>query len=211
MDVTEKLIERIAQDATPIKPVGHPFVLSAKWLGGMLAYLALYLMVFGVRPDLILKLQSPLFVAEIGVLAGIVITTALSAALLSFPDMHQKRLLTLAPTVMASWFVGVMLVAWQVNNPDGPEPVHNLKCTLNIAFLAVLPALWMLYSMRRFASTHPYFAGSITLLSAFSIGALALRLLEPTDSIMHVIQWHYVPMIGVGILGLWLGKLVLKW
>ena len=62
-----------------------------------------------------------------------------------------------------------------------------------------------------FASTHPYFAGSITLLSAFSIGALVLRLLESTNSIMHVIQWHYVPMIGVGFLGLWLGKLVLKW
>ena len=63
----------------------------------------------------------------------------------------------------------------------------------------------------RFASTHPYSAGSVALLAAFGIGALSLRLAEPTDSIMHVMLWHYLPMLSVAILGLWLGKLVLKW
>ena len=53
--------------------------------------------------------------------------------------------------------------------------------------------------------------GCIALLFAFSIGAIWLRLYEQNDSIMHVIQWHYLPMIVFGIIGLWLGKLILKW
>ena len=75
----------------------------------------------------------------------------------------------------------------------------------------LLPALWMFFLMRNFASTHPYSAGSIALLSAFSMGALSLRLTESTDSIMHVVQWHYLPMVVAGVLGLWLGKKFLKW
>lgn len=43
------------------------------------------------------------------------------------------------------------------------------------------------------------------------MGALSLRLSEQTDSILHVIQWHYLPMIAVSLVGLWLGKTLLKW
>ncbi|MGB8078611.1 MAG: hypothetical protein WCF09_12135 [Gallionella sp.] len=28
---------------------------------------------------------------------------------------------------------------------------------------------------------------------------------------MHVIRWHYLPMIGFGIIGMWLGRRALKW
>jgi len=31
------------------------------------------------------------------------------------------------------------------------------------------------------------------------------------DSIMHVIEWHYLPMIAFGMAELWLGKAMLKW
>lgn len=31
------------------------------------------------------------------------------------------------------------------------------------------------------------------------------------DSIMHVIEWHYLPMIAFGMAGLWPGKVMLKW
>jgi hypothetical protein len=49
------------------------------------------------------------------------------------------------------------------------------------------------------------------MLSAFSIGAITLRLSEQTNSIIHVIEWHYLPMVGVAWLGVWLGKSLLKW
>jgi hypothetical protein len=65
--------------------------------------------------------------------------------------------------------------------------------------------------MRNFASTHYRWAGSIAILSAFSVGALWLRLQEVNDSIVHVIEWHYLPMLAVGVVGLWLGKWLLKW
>jgi hypothetical protein len=65
--------------------------------------------------------------------------------------------------------------------------------------------------MRKYASTHYRLAGSVALLFSFSVGALWLRLHEMTDSIVHVIEWHYLPMLVIGIVGLWLGQRLLKW
>jgi hypothetical protein len=77
--------------------------------------------------------------------------------------------------------------------------------------MTLLPSAWTFFSMRQFASTHYRVAGSVVLLSAFSVGALWLRLHEQTDSIIHLIEWHYLPMIAVGLIGLLLGKMLLRW
>jgi len=211
MGNTEELIEALVQDAAPVKPAPHPFAQSVKWMAGGAIYVALAVMYLGLRPDLMLKLQSSLFVAEIGLLAGIVVATFLSAALLAFPDLHQKRVVAFAPVLALALCVLAIFLAWQADSPPSAPPGHGAECLLCIASFALLPAAWMLHSMRNFASTHPRLAGGIALLCAFSIGALALRLSEQTDSIVHIVQWHYLPMIGIVIVGLGLGKVFLKW
>ena len=49
----------------------------------------------------------------------------------------------------------------------------------------------------------------VSLLSAFSVGAL--RLHEVNNSVIHLIQRHYLPMLVFGLIGLWLGRVLLKW
>ena len=211
MENIDELINKLAQDTQAVKPAPHPFMLSLKWMGWAVAYLTLSLVLSGLRPDVLLKLHQPLFAAEIAALVGIFISTSVSAALLAFPDMHQKRGLAFAPAVMFALFLLVIFLAWQADNPPAPLPVHSFECTLSILIVSLLPALWTFYAMRKFASTHYHWAGSIALLSAFSVGALWLRLHEINDSIGHLIRWHYLPMIACGIVGLWLGKKFLKW
>lgn len=211
MKDVDTLIDTLAQEAAPVKPAPHPFALFAQWMGGAAAYIALTLLFSGLRPDLLDKLHSPLFLLELVLLLCIVATASLSAALLSFPDMHQKRRMVILPVLMFALLVLLITVSWHADTPPSPPPLHSVECLLYIAFLSVLPAAWLFYSMRKLASTHHYLAGSIALLTAFSIGALSLRLYEQTDSIMHVVQWHYLPMLGITIIGLWLGKTLLKW
>lgn len=207
----DELISKLAQDAPAVKPAPHPVLLSAQWLVVAIIYIGVALAFSGIRPDVTLKLQEFWFAAEIITLLGMIIATSLSAVLLSFPDLHQMRRSVFAPAISFVLFVLTMLFAWQADSPPTPQPVHNMECTFSITLLAILPALWIFYVMRKFASTHQYWAGSIAILAAFSVGALWLRLYEATDSITHVIEWHYLPMIGVGLLGMGLGKLLLKW
>jgi hypothetical protein len=208
---TEELIAALARDTTPARQVSHPYLLGAKWMAVSLVYLALTLVYSGLRADLLLKLHAPLFLVEIGALAGIVGAGSLSAALLAFPDLHQRRTLAYVPVILLAALAGLVFLAWQADSPPAPRPAHDVECLLCIASYTLLPATWMFYALRKYASTHYYLAGAITLLTSFSLGALSLRLSEQTDSIVHVIQWHYLPMIGVALMGLWLGRQLLKW
>lgn len=207
----DELISKLARDTAAVKRAPHPSLLSIEWIIVAACYLAVSLMMSGVRHDLWPKLHEPWFVAEIAALFGIFISTALSAALLSYPDLHQKRLIAWAPVAAFALFVLVMFFAWRSDDPPSPLPVHSFECTLSITLLSMLPAAWIFYVMRRYASTHARWAGGIALLFAFSIGALWLRLYEQNDSVMHVIRWHYLPMIVFGIFGMWLGRRALKW
>ena len=207
----DELIGRLAQDSAAVRRAPHPFLLSLEWMAAALLYLAVALLFSGARQDLLPELHKPWFAAEIAALAGILVTTSLSAALLSYPDLHQKHSIAYAPIAAFVLFVLVMLFAWRADNPPAPLPVHSFECTLSITLVSLLPAAWTFHVMRKFASTHSRWAGSIACLFAFSVGALWLRLYEQNDSIMHVIRWHYLPMAGAGIIGMGLGKKVLKW
>lgn len=211
MGNVEELIEQLVQEKVVVKPAPHPYMLSLKWMLMAVAYLAVSLAVSGLRPDLADKFYQPWFVAEIVALICIFAATSLSAALLSFPDIHQMRRLAFAPVIALALLVLVMFLAWQNDNPPAPLPIHSFECTVSITVLALLPVVWAFLEMRQFASTHYRWAGSIALLFAFSVGALWLRLHEVNDSIMHVVEWHYLPMIVFGIVGWWLGKKILRW
>ena len=207
----EQLVESLAAEASKVKPAPHPFALALKWTGAGAAYLAVTLLASGLRPDLAHALQNPLYVTELVALLLIFLSTAFSASLLAFPDLHQKPALAYAPVALFALFALLMLVAWHADNPPAPLPVHSWQCTLSISLVALLPAGWTFYAMRRYASTHARFAGSIAILSAFSIGALWLRLHEVNDSIHHVLLWHYLPMLAAGLIGAWLGRSLLRW
>jgi hypothetical protein len=207
----ERLVEKLAADAVVVRPAPHPFALGLKWMGTAAAYLAVLLALTGLRPDLMEKFGEPWFAAEIALLLGIFVAATLSAALLAFPDLHQKRGAAWTPAAMMALFIAVIFFAWNADDPPSPLPSHSFECTLSIVLVALLPAIWTLHAMRGYASTHYRTAGSIVLLAAFSVGALWLRLHEVNNSVFHMIQWHYLPMLAAGLIGLWVGRLVLKW
>lgn len=207
----EELIDRLARDAGPVQTMPHPLTLSLGWLAGAAAYLALSLWLSGLRPDLAQKLSEPWFAAEIAALAFVLIATTLSAAVLAFPDLHRMPKTAWAPAGLFALFAAILLLAWRADAPPAPLPPHSFECTLGIALFSLLPAAWTFVSLRKLASTHCRWAASIALLSAFSVGALWLRLHEVNDSIAHVVFWHYLPMLAIALIGWGAGKTWLKW
>lgn len=207
----DKLVAELTEEAAAVQPAPHPYWLGLKLGGAGCAYLALLLAGSGVRTDLAAAATHALYLAELVTLTLIFLATTLSAALLAFPDLHQKRTLAVTPAWMFAALWGVIALAWYADQPPAPLPVHSYQCTLSIALVAVPPAVWTFLALRRYASTHYYWAGGVAVLSAFSLGALWLRLHEVNDSVRHVMEWHYLPMIATGMLGVWLGKLLLKW
>jgi hypothetical protein len=207
----EQLVKALSSEAKPVIPAPSPQQLSLKWAGAAFIYLLLALAASGLRSDLAEALQNPWYAAELLLLLLILLGTLLGAALLAFPDLHQKRLLAYSPAALFAMFILLLFFAWRADSPPAPFPVHSFECTLDITLLSLLPAALVFFALRNYASTYPHWAGSFALLAAFSVGALWLRLFEVNDSILHVVQWHYLPMIGVGLIGWVLGARLLKW
>ena len=197
MNDIEQLIADLSKDAPAVKPAPRPWLLALKWLAVATAYVLAALLITGARPDWVLQLHKPWFVAEVALLLGIQVSTAFSAAILSFPDLHQQRRPAFAPVWVFALFALTMIFSWLADNPPSPLPVHSFECTLSILMFSLLPTAGIFYAMRRFASTHLHLSGVVAVLFAFSTGALWLRLHEQTDSITHLIEWHYLPMIAI--------------
>ena len=177
MDTIENLVLSLSKEAAPVKPAAQPLLLSLKWIAFALAYLSIALGVFGSRPDLLLQLQHPLFVAELIVLFGLLVTAALSTAVLAFPDLHQQRAQAFFPLWMIVLLVLVLAFAWLTNTPtSAAQHTHSIQCTLALLLFSLLPSVSIFYAVRRLACTRPQQAGSMALLFAFSTGALWLRL-----------------------------------
>lgn len=207
----EQLVAELADEASMVKPAPHPYLLSVKLVCAAILYLTVSLAVSGVRHDWVQAISRPWFVAELLALFMIFIAASLSASLLSFPDLHQKRGQAFSPLWMFALFLVVVFFAWRADSPAAALPEHTIECTSCIVLMALLPTAWTFYVMRNYASTHGHWAGSVAVLGAFSLGALWLRLQEANDSILHVIEWHYLPMLAFAVVGLWMGKWLLKW
>lgn len=208
---TETLIANLSEKPVPVVPLPHPFYALAKWIVGAGIYILALSLCFGIRVDLGERLMTPLFLTEIVLLGVMVIASGLSVAVLSFPDLYGKRWAAYAPFVPLVVLATVLGVEWLENIPPAPKPAHGIECLLCILCYAIIPACWIFYRLRKTATTHGGLAGGVALLGAFGIGALAFRLSEPTDSIIHLIEWHYLPMLAFSVLGIWLGKKYLKW
>jgi len=209
-DKTNQLIASLSQDTGAVKPVRLSALIS-RWVGGFTAYAAVLIACTGVRPDLATAFTRPLFALEILLLMGLVASTALTAALLSFPDGYQRRSMAWLPAPLGAAFLAVLAVAWRTSPAHVPFTGHGPECLSCISLYALLPGAFLFWQMRRMAPTKKGWAGTTAVIAAFSLGALALRLKEQTDSLPHLLQWHYLPMLALALLGLALGKWLLKW
>jgi len=208
---TSELIENLSSESSTVK-FQNPAILFIKWVALSVVYLALMLLVFGIRPDVLYKLQTALFIAELASLLLIALTVGVAAIILSYPDAYQKRYLIFLPIIPAIAFVITLFfeVQTQVATPVQNEQ-HMLGCFLCICILALGPAFLLFKQLMQNASTSPRLASAMAVLAAFSLGALTIRLSEKVDSMMHIIGAHYLPLLFLTVIGLLAGRKLLKW
>jgi hypothetical protein len=208
MATTEDLIKTLKGDLVPLK-CPCPYQATGRWFLGLFAYVVAASCV-ALRDDFAVRLHSILFLSEIGVLTLLIITSALAALFLSVPDLRQRRQIIFAPIPVLGILIGVLVLEGLQNIPFSPRP-DGIRSLAVISILSLPPAAFLFYQMRKFASTHYCTAGATALLTAYSSGNLITRMSENTNSIPYIVEWHYLPMVGVALIGAMLGRVLLKW
>ena len=168
----------------------------------------------GRRPDLVFQVERPFYLLELALLLLIAFTSLRAALFLSYPDNYQQKRVGVLPLISVIELVG--LIGLQMLMPADtrmqlPLGGNGMDCATCICVFAIFPSALLFALLRKGATTHPLRAGLFIALSTASIGCLVLRLAEPNDSLIHVLQWHYLTTFLFALFGVFIGKIALRW
>jgi len=210
---TNDLIESLAlEPAVTSRSFGQVVLQSA----GLVLVLLLGLsLIYSLRVDLAQKLSEPWFTLDLVLLGGSAGLSLWVACKLGVPVLEGDRWwpkLALLP--FAGWMMsllGKLYLTWSTH-PElvQPSPM-DFFCIQNFMLFLLVPGLFFLFQLKTLAPVHPHWSAGLALLSATSMGNLALMLLESQDGIYHQVAWHLMPTLMFVGLGLCWGKKILKW
>jgi hypothetical protein len=211
---TEDLIKGLVADHA-VQPRSRPMRrnLLVAIITGFAGSLALLLITLGIRPDIIAALAAWRFDLKWVVTLTLAIAATWVALELSRPTAKlpyaARPLLLPAMVLMAaiiSELVTIPSSAWLAR-----MGVNGSMCVANILFLSVLPFATLLFALREGAPASPAFAGAAAGLLAGALAATAYVLHCTEDSPLFVAVWYMLAIGLVTLVGLFLGRHVLRW
>lgn len=210
---TDHLIRELAAQGAR-KPLPHIMTQALWWLAGTIVYLTATAEYNGLRADIMAKLASPAFAAELALLFALAFSAALAALCLSRPDGHQMPWVkylpfgfTAALAIVA--FSGGTNLSWDTLSHSAA--LGQFYCLWHIALFSIPLGVAIFLIVRRGAPIQCCWAGGMASLSATAFGYLFMRLVEQNDNPVHLIVWHALPILVMCGLGMMAGRLALHW
>lgn len=211
---TDELITTLSTEKVSKTPLASPKNLWTLSLVFFTIYGAIITLTLGgLRGDVLTFLSQPLVQLEMVLMLGLLASSLHSSIHLIFPDQYQQPLFEALPWLLLTLlFIVLGVQMGQVNlaqlSANIPQHMECLSC---IAIATILPAAALFILTQKGASTTPLKSGCCALLAASTISAIALRLVEPTNDIAHLLLSHYLPIMLFAALGVLLGRALLKW
>ena len=210
---TDKLIQRLAESAEPVRPLRRPSIRTAAWLSLSIPYVALVVFMMSPRADLVEKMSDLRFVLEqVAALA-----TGIGAATLAFattsPGYNRKFFIFLV-LPLAVWLGSLVqrcVGDWMQFGFNGLWLQPDWVCFPAILLVGAIPAIAMAIMLRRGAPLTPYATAAMGGLAAAGLGNFGLRLFHPQDASLMVLVWQVGTVIVLSALAGWAGPYLLNW
>lgn len=210
---TEELIVSLAQEKPIISKMEKPINWFLKVMIFVVLYYALSQALIGFRNDLPIKINQPIFVIELFLMAYVLFSLLAASLLMAYPDSYQKnnfvKIANFSPIILVIFYASSPL--WQSLEDIAIDSSHKIECAICIVVLSIIPTLFLFYQLRKGATLSPIKAGIISSISASMIACIALRLAEVNDQISHLIIWHYLPILVISAVGALIGSKIFRW
>lgn len=193
----DTLIDDLAQDAGPVRHLsltrGRIVALAASAL-----FVAAFLALLGLRPDLAAGRPAPLILLVAGLFALTAVAAGWAATRLARPAVGSGN------QTGAFWLLGAILLLPAVSfveallgNGISMDQGFGVRCLGWGLVASIITATALTHFLRRGAPVLPEKAGTLAGLSAGSIGALAVTLECSGTALSHLALWH------VAVVALW--------
>jgi hypothetical protein len=210
---TPDLIDKLVEAATPVRRLYPPLVRAGLWLLLAAAILALLGVAHGLRSDIAMRLQQPIFVVSmVGALA-----TGILAAIASFnvsmPDGSRCWLLLPAPA-LAIW-VSMMgygcLTDWVNMGSEGIRMGEAVRCFATLLLTSVPLAITMLIMLRHAAALRPTAVSAMGGLAIAAMTSFALSLIHDLDATIMILIWNLGTATVIAGLASTFGRAAFSW
>lgn len=209
---TDNLIELLAQDDTPARPI-PPQVLAVAGLALMVAG-TIALSILGIRGDLFTALSDRVTLMKWLLPLGLGLPALWAALRLSQPQTRRVPAATI-PAALA-----VVAAIWWAVSAVGAAPGtlwplirgNSLYiCLTAITLISVLPLAAGLWVLRQGASPNPTRSGAMIGLAAGGMAAATYALHCNEDAPLFFLTWYGLAIVIVTAAGALLGRRLLRW
>jgi hypothetical protein len=210
---TPDLIESLVASAAPVRRLRPPLARAAGWLLFAALILALLAVGHGVRPDLELRLQQPVFVIGITASLATAILAAVASFIVSVPDRSRRWLLLPVPALLF-WLATVgygCLTAWVSIGPAGISLGETARCFATLVLVGAPLSLAMLVMLRYAALLAPTPVAISGSLAVAAMTSTALLLFHELDATAMVLIWNVGVAALLVALGGTFGRRMFSW
>jgi hypothetical protein len=200
---TDRLIERLTADASPVRRLVDPRRRAAMWTALALVCIGLGVAHYGVRRDMAGAMTFAPFLVRVALLAATMWLAVVTALRLAVPGEDARAWTRWWPLLLLGALISVVaaeLVLVSVVGEVG-SPLRAWTCVRKLTFVGVLPALGAMVLIRRAAPLDPVWTALLGLVAAGAAGALTSELACPIRVPMHVMLWHVLPIAVYSALG----------
>ncbi len=214
---TNKLINTLADNLTATQPVKPALQASLQWGGFATIFLAGACGYIGFRPDMMEVISGSAIMAEalLFIMIGLVASyVALDLRVPQSPLLFKnKGLLAVASLGWIGFIAYYAVNALYSTAPQEHLHVEDLlhECIVELVAISSVLSVYMLYMLKKGATTQRLASGYACLLACASFGALAMRFLCPNEEYLHLLALHFLPVLGLASIGATAGKLLLRW
>lgn len=202
-----ELIQNLTTDLKPVKRFKinklHLLICLSSGLFSMLAGVALV----GIRADLLNVLKIPTFYIETFLLITLAFFSTATSLQLTVPRFSKSRSWPLVIVTLAAW---ILFAAYQLLAEPTLLLDNGTRCLTQIILGAVIPAGFIFFIALEGATLDRAKLGATVLIAGSAYGALMAEFSCAICNPLHFIIWHVVPVIGLSLFGLWVGRLLLK-
>ena len=210
---TDTLIETLAQDLAPVRPL-------RRWQGmtgvvlGMAAGALLLLGLFGIRTDLLAPRPDPIGLVSAGVSLVLALASVWAAIDSARPAVGARRdgwawsLVAAGVLPLGALF---LIVTALLHGGSSPLRDNGRDCITFGLFAGLFTAATLTAWLRRGAPVRLGQAGMLTGLAAGSAGIFAVSLYCPHTDMVHIGIWHGLAIAIAAVLGRLIVPSLLRW
>jgi hypothetical protein len=210
---TDRLIENLARDVEPVRPLRLPWIRAAWWSLAAGLYALLLALLLTSSDDVAVNATSRGFVAY--QMASIAMAiAAVVAAFASVVPGYSPKIILLPAAAAAAWLA--LLLAgvpqeWRAVGLAGVADAHEMLCVVTIVVTAVPPAFGLALMLRNGAPLTPGLTMALGVLAAAGLTNVVTCLASPHTSGIAVLAWHGTTLVALCALAAWIGQFVLPW